>query len=332
VFQRPEFNGCIINLDKLTYAGSRKNLGDIEAAFSPARYILRVGDICDSQLVNHIFSEYAIDTVVHLAAESHVDRSITGPAPFILTNIVGTFTLLESARRNWTKGLARHRNLYRFRFHHVSTDEVFGSLDEKAEPFSEATPYKPRSPYSASKASSDHLARSYWHTYGLPVTITNCSNNYGPYQHPEKLIPVVVRKAIEGKFIPVYGNGQNIRDWLYVDDHCEGIWQVLTKGQNGETYNIGGGCELHNIDLVGKICDLLQKLVPPDENGRLVASHCHIDHYRDLITFVDDRPGHDWRYAMDYRKMTNELGWTPRTEIETGLLKTVNWYLKSLRD
>lgn len=305
----------IINLDLLTYAGSLENLRDLP---DEHRHIFIRGDICDSDLVYHLLIQYEIDTVVHFAAESHVDRSILGPAQFIQTNIVGTFTLLEAARRAWIED--KIVPLERCRFHHVSTDEVFGSLEPHDPPFRETNPYAPNSPYAASKASSDHLVRAYAHTYGLPVTITNCSNNYGPYQFPEKLIPLMILNALQGKPLPVYGDGQQIRDWLYVEDHCEAIHRVLRHGKQGETYNIGGNNQPTNLHIVHTICDLLDELRPDSP---------HRPH-RNLIRFVADRPGHDRRYAMDIRKIQRELGWQPRETLESGLRKTVLWYLNHL--
>lgn len=298
----------VFNLDVLTYAGSLENLKDLPDA---SRHTLIQGDICDSKLIGDLFRENQIDTVVHFAAESHVDRSILGPAPFIQTNIVGTFNLLEAARQVWgADGLTRGT-----RFHHVSTDEVFGSLDASDPAFTETTPYEPRSPYSASKASSDHLVRAYFHTYGLPVTITNCSNNYGPYQYPEKLIPLMILNALQGKPLPVYGDGKQIRDWLFVDDHCEAIYLVLKSGKSGETYNVGGGNQPYNVDLVNEICSILDELKPAEKS------------YSDLISYVNDRPGHDRRYAMDITKIRTELGWAPKHDIESGLRATIQWYL-----
>jgi dTDP-glucose 4,6-dehydratase len=296
----------VITLDALTYAGSLENLRGLP---DESRHTFVHGDICDGGLVERLLREQKIDTLVHFAAESHVDRSILGPAPFIQTNVVGTFTLLEAARAAW-KG-----NFDGKRFHHVSTDEVFGSLGPEDPPFCETTPYEPRSPYSASKAASDHLARAYFHTYGLPVTITNCSNNYGPYQFPEKLIPLMILNALEGKPLPIYGDGQQIRDWLYVEDHCEAIYRVLEDGRPGETYNIGGGNQPCNLDIVRQICALLDEFHPAG------APHDR------LITHVPDRPGHDRRYAMDIRKIQHELGWWPRHDLASGLRATVRWYL-----
>ncbi len=303
----------IINLDALTYAGSMANLADLPA---PDRHEFVHGDICDQQLVANLFHHYPIDTVVHFAAESHVDRSILGPAQFIQTNILGTFNLLEAARQNWIT--EKYLPLNQVHFHHVSTDEVFGTLGPMDPAFQELTPYAPNSPYSASKASSDHLVRAYYHTYALPVTITNCSNNYGPYQFPEKLIPLIIMNAIEGKPLPVYGDGQQIRDWLYVEDHCDAIWQVVKRGRIGETYNVGGDNQPPNLQIVHTICAILDELAP------VVSREAH----ESLIQFVKDRPGHDRRYAMDIRKISTELGWRPRQTLETGLLKTVQWYLE----
>ncbi|GAP05403.1 MAG TPA: dTDP-glucose 4,6-dehydratase [Anaerolinea thermolimosa] len=302
----------IINLDALTYAGSLENLNDLP---DPARHHFIHGDICDRPLVDRLFHEYAIDTVVHFAAESHVDRSILGPGQFIQTNIIGTFTLLEAARQAWLT--EKTVPIEQVRFHHVSTDEVFGSLAPEDPAFTESTPYAPRSPYSASKAASDHLVRAYHHTYGLPVTLSNCSNNYGPYQYPEKLIPLMILNALHGKDLPVYGDGKQVRDWLYVVDHCEAIWRVVTGGQSGETYNIGGGNQPTNLEVVHTLCDILDELAPTSP---------HRPH-RNLIRFVQDRPGHDRRYAMDITKIGHELGWRPRMSLTTGLLETVRWYL-----
>jgi dTDP-glucose 4,6-dehydratase len=295
----------VVNLDALTYAGSLENLKDLPGA---ERHTFVHGDICDRTLVEQLLRKYQIDTVVHFAAESHVDRSILGPAPFIQTNVVGTFTLLEAAKQVWG-GRGGH-------FHHVSTDEVYGSLGPGDPPFSEATPYSPRSPYSSSKAASDHIVRSYFHTYGLPVTITNCSNNYGPYQFPEKLIPLMVLNALRGRPLPVYGDGMQIRDWLYVEDHCEAILAVIERGRPGETYNVGGNNQPPNIEIVRSICTMLDEL-RPDAAG---------PHDR-LIQHVTDRPGHDRRYAMNITRINAELGWRPRHDLTAGLLATVEWYL-----
>lgn len=303
-------NWRVINLDKLTYAGNLSNLQGIDEK----NYRFVKGDICDSKMVDALFSEEHIDTVVHFAAESHVDRSITGPAEFIQTNIVGTFTLLEAARKHW---LGDEKKVDGRCFLHVSTDEVYGSLGEIGL-FTEETPYDPRSPYSASKASSDHLASSYFHTYGLPVRITNCSNNYGAYQFPEKLIPLIFNNAMHERTLPVYGDGKNVRDWLYVQDHCEAIVEVLQKGVDGECYNIGGNNEKQNIEVVTLVCDLLdEKLgLVPSKNPR-----------RSLITYVKDRLGHDRRYAIDATKIRQQIGWEPKVTFEQGIEKTVDWYL-----
>ena len=307
----------IVNLDKLTYAGNPANLEDIE---SNPRYRFVHGDICDQHLLDSLFAEEQIDTVVHFAAESHVDRSIDGPGAFIQTNIVGTFTLLEAARKSWLGSDAGRgtRDAKSPRFLHVSTDEVYGSLGDTGL-FSETTPYDPRSPYSASKASSDHLVSAYHHTYGLPVLITNCSNNYGPYHFPEKLIPLIINNALKGKELPVYGDGRNVRDWLYVVDHCEAILIVLQKGHLGETYNVGGNNEKQNIEIVHAVCDLLDKKV-----GLLPSG----DPRRSLIRFVKDRPGHDKRYAIDATKIREQLGWEPSVTFEEGIDRTIDWYLE----
>jgi len=317
VFDKTAFSGTIVNYDKLTYAGNLLNLTEIEKRFSGGRYYFERGDIRDDEKVKEVVEKYNINIIVHFAAESHVDRSIFGPRDFIETNINGTFSLLEAVRHIW-KGRTD------VRFHHISTDEVYGSLGETGY-FFETTPYDPRSPYSASKAASDHLVRAYFHTYGLPVTISNCSNNYGSYHFPEKLIPLIILNAIEGKPLPVYGDGKNVRDWLYVEDHCEAIWQILNKGKTGETYNIGGECEKQNIEIVKEICDALEKHYPIKDNplaGR-------ISHYSDLITFVGDRPGHDRRYAINCDKIKRDLGWTQRHDFKNGLNITIAWYLKN---
>lgn len=299
----------VVTLDLLTYAGSLDNLRDLP---DPARHLFVQGDICDRPLVDRLLREHAIDTIAHFAAESHVDRSITGPAAFVQTNLVGTFTLLEAARTAWLGG----KTADRCRFHHISTDEVYGTLRHDDPPFRETTPYAPNSPYSASKAGSDHLVRAYFHTYGLPVVTTNCSNNYGPWQHGEKFIPTVIRSCLLQKPIPVYGDGSNIRDWLYVEDHCRGIEAVIRGGQLGETYNIGGCNEWANLDIAKLICALL------DERRPQRAPH------ERLITFVTDRPGHDWRYAIDAGKMDEELDWQPLETFNSGIAKTVDWYLE----
>lgn len=309
-------NHIVINLDKLTYAG---NLESIAKVSSSERYIFEQVDICDSEDVERIFVEHQPDAVMHLAAESHVDRSIDGPGAFIQTNLVGTFNLLECARKYW-QALPLDKQAS-FRFHHISTDEVYGDLEGTDDLFTETTPYAPSSPYSASKAGSDHLVRAWGRTYGLPILITNCSNNYGPYHFPEKLIPHIILNAIHGKSLPVYGDGNQIRDWLYVEDHARALYKVVTEGKVGETYNIGGHNEKRNIEVVRKICDLLEELAPTKPKG--------VDHYQDLITFVKDRPGHDVRYAIDARKIAYELGWTPEESFETGIRKTVAWYLNN---
>ena len=301
----------IVNLDKLTYAGNLLNLEDVSKNLT---YRFVRGDICDQALLDNLFQEEQIDTVIHFAAESHVDRSITGPAEFIRTNITGTFTLLEAAKKSWLEN-GLHSD--QCRFLHVSTDEVYGSLGTTGY-FTEQTPYDPRSPYSASKASSDHLVRAYFHTYGLPILITNCSNNYGPYQFPEKLIPLMLNNGRQGKDLPVYGDGGNVRDWLYVQDHCEAIVRVLEQGRLGESYNIGGHNEKNNLQVVELLCDML------DEQLGLLPSG---KERRSLITFVKDRLGHDRRYAIDAEKIDQELGWTPKYTFEQGMKKTVTWYL-----
>ncbi len=301
----------IINLDKLTYAGNLKNISSIKES---ENYRFVKGDICDAALIEKLFVEEQIDMVVHFAAESHVDRSIVGPAAFIQTNIIGTFTLLEAARKVW---LANPDQAGGRCFLHVSTDEVYGSLGESGF-FTEETAYDPRSPYSSSKASSDHLVSAYFHTYGLPIRITNCSNNYGPYQFPEKLIPLIFNNALSGKTLPVYGDGKNVRDWLYVGDHCEAIEQVLLKGKNGEKYNIGGNNEKQNIDVVHTVCDLLDKKVGPLAGGKP---------RRTLVSYVKDRLGHDRRYAIDAAKIGEQLGWQPQVSFEQGIEKTIDWYL-----
>jgi dTDP-glucose 4,6-dehydratase len=302
----------IVNLDKLTYAG---NLANLEALRGDARHVFVKGDICDRALVRRLLERHRPRAVVHLAAESHVDRSIEGPAPFVETNVIGTFALLEEARAYWSGLAAPERGA--FRFVHVSTDEVYGSLGPADAAFSETTPYAPNSPYSASKAGSDHLARAYWHTYGLPTLITNCSNNYGPHQFPEKLIPLMIHHALAGRPLPVYGDGQNVRDWLYVLDHCTALRAVLEGGRPGEVYNVGGSAEMKNIDLVKLLCALLD-----DAQPRTGGS------YAALISFVKDRPGHDRRYAIDSRKIQRELGWRPAETFASGLRKTVRWYLE----
>ncbi|MDF1555814.1 MAG: dTDP-glucose 4,6-dehydratase [Deferrisomatales bacterium] len=309
------FPDCrVVNLDKLTYAGNPTNLAGLEAE---PRYRFVHGDICDQALVDGLFSEEGFDAVVHFAAESHVDRSIEGPGEFIRTNITGTFTLLEATRRAWLAATKDQSPIANHRFVHVSTDEVYGSLGDTGH-FTEETPYDPRSPYSASKASSDHLARAYQHTYGLPVLVTNCSNNYGPYQFPEKLIPLIINNAYTGKELPVYGDGKNVRDWLFVEDHCEALLTVLEKGTPGETYNIGGNNERQNIEIVHTVCDLLDQRCGTLPGGQ---------DRRSLIIFVKDRPGHDRRYAIDAAKIRDELGWKPTVTFEEGIRRTIDWYL-----
>ncbi len=309
---RPDWR--VVNLDRLTYAGNLESLKDV--ADHPSYRFIK-GDICDRDLVTGLFAEHRIDTVAHFAAESHVDRSITGPAEFIRTNISGTFTLLDVARKQWLENGGKASG--QCRFLHVSTDEVYGSLGDSGY-FSESTRYDPRSPYSASKASSDHLARAYFHTYGLPVLITNCSNNYGPYQFPEKLIPLVLNNALTGRELPLYGDGGNVRDWLYVRDHCEAVVLVLEQGLVGESYNIGGHNEKKNLAVVELLCDILDRKVGLLPSGRP---------RRSLINFVKDRPGHDRRYAIDAAKIAEKLGWTPRVTFEQGLEQTVDWYLRN---
>ena len=304
----------VVNLDKLTYAG---NLQSLPGASENPAYRFEQVDICDAEGVARVLAEHRPDAVMHLAAESHVDRSIDGPAAFIQTNIVGTYTLLEACRQYWL-GLCEEARS-RFRFHHISTDEVYGDLEGTTELFTEQTPYSPSSPYSASKASSDHLVRSWQRTYGLPVLITNCSNNYGPYHFPEKLIPHMILNALAGKPLPVYGDGAQIRDWLYVEDHARALVEVLTRGQPGATYNIGGHNEKRNLQVVETLCTLLDELVTEKPAG--------ISRFAELITFVQDRPGHDRRYAIDAGKIERELGWRPEETFESGLRKTVQWYL-----
>ncbi|UJB69836.1 dTDP-glucose 4,6-dehydratase [Acaryochloris sp. 'Moss Beach'] len=310
--KRQNHESLVLNLDKLTYAGNLSTLDSLE--FDPDHIFIQ-GDIGDRQLVVDLLAQYRPSAILNFAAETHVDRSIDGPDDFIQTNIVGTFNLLEATRSYWQQLAFPERNS--FRFLHVSTDEVFGSLSAEDPPFAETTAYAPNSPYSASKAGSDHLVRSYFHTYHLPTLITNCSNNYGPYQFPEKLIPLMILNAMEGKPLPVYGDGQNIRDWLFVEDHCRAIDLVLTKGKTGETYNIGGDTEKTNLWLVQQICAILDDLLPHS---------AHVPH-ANLITLVEDRPGHDRRYAIDFSKIKQHLGWSPQVTIESGLRRTVQWYL-----
>ena len=309
-------NHKVINLDNLTYAG---NLDSLEAVADNERYVFEHADICDSSAVSRILSEYQPDFIMHLAAESHVDRSIDGPSEFIQTNIVGTYNLLECARKYWVELEPCKKE--KFRFHHISTDEVYGDLEGTTDLFTEETSYSPSSPYSASKASSDHLVRAWQRTFGLPTIVTNCSNNYGPYHFPEKLIPLMILNALDGKSLPIYGDGQQIRDWLYVEDHAKALVKVVTEGKTGETYNIGGHNEKANIDVVTTICSILEELVPIKPAG--------VESYIDLVTYVKDRPGHDVRYAIDASKIEKELGWLPEETFESGIRKTVLWYLEN---
>jgi dTDP-glucose 4,6-dehydratase len=311
-----ETNEALVNLDKLTYAGRLDNLAGLRG---DERHVFVKGDIGDRALVRSLFERHRPRAVVHLAAESHVDRSIEGPAEFVTTNVLGTFSLLEESRAYWESLPGPEKAA--FRFLHVSTDEVYGSLGPDDPAFSETTPYAPNSPYSASKAGSDHLVRAYHHTYGLPTLVTNCSNNYGPRQFPEKLIPLMIHHALAGKPLPVYGDGQNVRDWLYVMDHCGALRAVLERGRPGEVYNIGGGAEMKNLDLVQTLCSLLDEARPRARGS-----------YAELISFVKDRPGHDRRYAIDSRKIQRELGWKPQESFESGLAKTVRWYLDEAKE
>ena len=309
----------VVNLDKLTYAGNLESLKEVAGS---SRYDFEHVDICNAAELERVFNMHKPDVVMHLAAESHVDRSIDGPAAFIETNIVGTYVLLEAARAYWSSLEANKKSA--FRFHHISTDEVYGDLDGPEDLFTEETAYEPSSPYSASKASSDHLVRAWLRTYGFPTLITNCSNNYGPYQFPEKLIPLVILNALEGKSLPIYGKGNQVRDWLYVEDHARALYKVATEGVIGETYNIGGHNEKQNIEVVHTICDLLEELVP--NNPHSLTSN-NKQGFKGLITYVADRPGHDIRYAIDAQKIEKELGWTPQETFESGIRKTVQWYL-----
>jgi dTDP-glucose 4,6-dehydratase len=310
IFNKTDFKGKIINVDKLTYAGNPENLKDIEKKYGGARYFFEKADICDIKNINDIFRKYDIDTIVHFAAESHVDRSIHGPGDFINTNIIGTFSLLEAARNLW-------KDREDVLFHHISTDEVYGSLDGTGY-FHEDTAYDPHSPYSASKASSDHLVMSYYHTYNLPVTMSNCSNNYGPYQFPEKLIPLIISNIKDEKDLPVYGDGKNVRDWLYVDDHISAVLLIIKNGRTGETYNIGGDNEWENIKLVNVLCEKMAAIFNKD-----------CDYYKKLIKYVKDRPGHDRRYAINCDKIKNELKWNHSVDFNVGLDLTVQWYLNN---
>jgi len=304
----------VVNVDKLTYAGNLESLADVSQS---SRYAFERVDICDRGQMDRVLREHQPDSIMHLAAESHVDRSISGPSEFIQTNIIGTYTLLESARHYWS-GLEQGRKAV-FRFHHISTDEVYGDLEGPEDLFTETTPYQPSSPYSASKASSDHLVRAWSRTYGLPTLVTNCSNNYGPYHFPEKLIPLIILNALEGKALPVYGKGDQVRDWLYVEDHARALYKVVTDGVIGETYNIGGHNEKQNIEVVHALCALLDELRP-------ASPHCP---HASLITYVQDRPGHDQRYAIDASKIQQELGWAPEETFDSGIRKTVEWYLNN---
>jgi dTDP-glucose 4,6-dehydratase len=309
IFSQPDFNGTVVNIDSVTYAGNPDNLNDINEMHGGKRYFFERKDITEMESIIEIMKKYDTDAIVHFAAESHVDRSIAGPGAFVRTNINGTYSLLEAARACWDDGKGH--------FHHVSTDEVYGSLGESGY-FFENTPYDPRSPYSASKAASDHLVSAYHHTYGIPVTITNCSNNYGPYQFPEKLIPLMISNIKSEKPLPVYGDGKNIRDWLYVDDHNSAVWLVMKMGKSGETYNIGGENEIENIRLVNLLCEKIARI-----RGR------HDDYYKKFITYVKDRPGHDRRYAINCDKIKNELGWKREYDFEHGIEKTILWYLNN---
>ncbi|MFG6075566.1 dTDP-glucose 4,6-dehydratase [Erwinia sp. OPT-41] len=311
-----DIQATVLVVDSLTYAG---NLESLAAVSQSPRYHFIQADICDAAAMKRAFTEFQPDAVMHLAAESHVDRSIDGPAAFIETNIVGTYTLLEAARAYWSSLSSEKKSA--FRFHHISTDEVYGDLHGTDDLFVETTPYAPSSPYSASKASSDHLVRAWHRTYGLPVIITNCSNNYGPYHFPEKLIPLVILNALAGKPLPVYGEGLQIRDWLYVEDHARALYKVVSEGEVGETYNIGGHNERKNIEVVKTICSILDELIADKPNG--------VSHFAELITHVTDRPGHDMRYAIDAGKIARELGWRPQETFETGIRKTVEWYLNN---
>ncbi|EGQ7859473.1 dTDP-glucose 4,6-dehydratase, partial [Vibrio parahaemolyticus] len=306
----------VVNLDKLTYAGNLESLVDVADS---DRYYFEQVDICDRTELDRVFSEHQPDMVMHLAAESHVDRSIDGPAAFIETNVMGTYHLLEAARQYWSS--LEEANKSAFRFHHISTDEVYGDLEGTDDLFTETTSYAPSSPYSASKASSDHLVRAWQRTYGLPTLVTNCSNNYGPYHFPEKLIPLMILNALDGKSLPVYGDGMQIRDWLFVEDHARALYKVVTEGEIGETYNIGGHNEKANIEVVKTICALLEELRPDKPAG--------VESYESLITYVKDRPGHDVRYAIDATKIAQELNWTPEETFESGIRKTVEWYLNN---
>ncbi len=307
----------IVNLDKLTYAGNLNNLKEVE---NNPNYIFVEGDICNRNLIEDLFNRYNFNGVIHFAAESHVDNSIERPDKFITTNVVGTFNLLDVAKNHWMEAPFKTKKEHKkSRFHHISTDEVYGTLAETGL-FTEKTSYAPNSPYSASKASSDFIVRSYYHTYGMNVVTTNCSNNYGPKQHDEKLIPTIIRKALKGEKIPIYGDGKNVRDWLYVEDHCKGIDLVFNKGISGETYNIGGKNERNNLHIANTICEALDKIIPKESS------------YKEKITFVEDRPGHDFRYAIDATKIENDLGWEANENFESGIIKTIGWYIKKYKD
>ncbi len=307
----------IVNIDRLTYAGDLANVSDVE---NNQNYEFVQGDICDQNLIKNLFKKYDFQGVIHFAAESHVDNSIKAPDAFIKTNVLGTFNLIDAAKNHWMEAPNKVKNRHATsRFHHISTDEVYGSLGQDGL-FTEQTAYAPNSPYSASKASSDFIVRSYFHTYGMNVVTTNCSNNYGPKQHDEKLIPIIIQKALLGDEIPIYGNGQNVRDWLYVLDHCKGIEKAFNEGLSGETYNIGGGNERDNLYIANTICDILDKKLPKDKS------------YKEQITFVKDRPGHDFRYAIDASKIEQELGWRAKETFETGIRKTIDWYIKKYRN
>ena len=312
----------VVNVDKLTYAG---NLDSLVEVVDSERYSFEQVDICDSLELERVFRQYQPDAVMHLAAESHVDRSIDGPSAFIETNIVGTYTLLEVTRKYWSELDAQRKDA--FCFHHISTDEVYGDLEGSEDLFTEQTSYAPSSPYSASKASSDHLVRAWQRTYGLPTIVTNCSNNYGPYHFPEKLVPLMILNALEGKPLPIYGKGNQVRDWLYVDDHARALYKVVTEGKIAETYNVGGHNEKQNLEVVHTLCDLLEELAPQNRHSRAGGNP---EGFRGLITYVADRPGHDLRYAIDASKIERELGWTPQETFETGIRKTVQWYLDNL--
>jgi len=323
LFGQPDFAGKIVNMDSLTYAGNLENLAEIDREYGGKRYFFEKTDICDKERVREIFSKHNIDTVIHFAAESHVDRAIAAPGEFVRTNINGTFNLLEAARNHWGD---RQDVL----FHFVSTDEVYGSLGDTGF-FYEHTPYSPRSPYSAAKASAAHLVKAYFHTYKLPVTLSNCSNNYGPYQFPEKLIPLMIIRAMQGKSLPIYGDGKNVRDWLFVGDHCAAVHRVVSSGRRGEEYNVGGESERRNLDVVQGICDYLEQALPFMENEVACRNAPGKKSYRDLVNFVTDRPGHDKRYAVNCDKIKKELSWQPSISFEEGLEQTISWYIENSR-